>query len=494
MQNVMRTLVQGGLLLLAAIVAQTATAEIRAYVGGTIIDGNGGTPIQNGVLVTDGTRIQAVGRARDVTIPEGAERIDVRGKYLLPGLMDANVHYFPWPSWTYIEFLARYEDRFEEIIEEGAQIALKYGVTSSFDSMGPLDDLVAVRDRINAGETKGSRLFVAGNIVGFRAVFTEPETIAAASTPFMDRINARFEINMGPELNWMSPERIYEEMTEYAQRVDFVKVGVTGDGEPINSEVGQRHILRFTPEQLRAMVRAVHEQGKIIQSHHGSAESLQVLVEAGFDMAQHCAHMSSSRVYQRTLDLMVEQGFYCGTQWAPLSDEDQARIRNRDFHGPDGPIGDPNVKYDLENAVLMLEAGIPHLMSTDTGTIDPDVSADWGPSGLGGLGGGASGVGEDHFLNMRAMLHRGMTPMQIVQAATRNVASVYRVLDDLGTLETGKIADVLILDANPLDDIENMRRISMVIQNGAPVDREALPLNPILTSEAARNPGPIRRH
>src|SRR5690349_661137 len=86
-------------LLSALALPGAAAAQVRAFVGGTIIDGNGGRPLANGVLITDGKTIKAVGESGKVTIPSDAERIDVRGKYLMPGIMDANVHLVPWPSW-----------------------------------------------------------------------------------------------------------------------------------------------------------------------------------------------------------------------------------------------------------------------------------------------------------------------------------------------------------------------------------------------------------
>jgi len=467
-------------------------AQVTAYSGATIIDGNGGAPIENGVIVVEGVKLVAVGAARRTSVPDNAEVIDVSGRYIVPGLIDGNVHFFPWPSWTYIEFLARYEGEFESIIEEGAQIALASGVTTVFDSMGPVRPLINVRDRINRGEVEGSRMFIAGDIVGFRAVFTTVESIKSASTAFQARINEMFELNVGPELVWMSPDQVYEEMFEFAQIVDFVKIGVTGDGPPLNSEIGQGNVLRFSPDQLRAMVRAVHDNGKIIQSHTGSAESLHIVVDTGFDMAQHCAHTGASRIYDATIKLMLKNNFYCGTQWAPLDEHELEQMRTGTYPGPETPIGTDGVRFDLENAVRMIKAGVPQLMTTDTGTIDPDVRGDWGPGGLGGLGGGASGVGEDHFLNMRAMFQRGMTPMMILQAGTRNVAAAYQKLDEFGTLEAGKSADFVVLSRNPLDDIENMRSIEVVVKEGQVVDRDAMPRNPILTSPEAINPGEVR--
>jgi len=238
---------------------------------------------------------------------------------------------------------------------------------------------------------------------------------------------------------------------------------------------------------LRAMVAAVHDAGKIIQGHQGSAESLRIVVESGFDMTQHCTFTGMSRIYDKTIELMLENDFYCGTQWAPLTEEEQKQLDDNSF-----PWVHEFVRHDLENALRLIEAGVPQLMTTDTGTVDPDVRKDTGPGGLGGLGGFKFGVGEDHFLNLRAMSQRGMTPMMIIQAATRNVAAAYKKLDEFGTLEEGKMADFVVLDANPLEDIENMRRINTVVKEGQVVDRDALPRNPILTSEEAINPGPVR--
>ena len=469
-------------------------AQIRAFTGGTIIDGNGGAPIANGVILTEGAKIKAVGPASKVRIPDGAERIDVSGKYLVPGLIDGNVHLVPWPSWTYIEFLARYENNFDGIALEAAQIALQKGVTTLFDSMGPARPEMRVRDRINRGELVGPRLFIAGDIVGFRAVFTTRESIASASKAFQARINEQFELNGGPDLAWMTPDQVRAEMTKYVNEgVDFVKFGATGDGAPLNSEFGQEAVLRFTPAQQRAMVEAVHAAGKIIQTHQTSAESLRIVVESGVDMAQHCSHTGPSRIAEETIKLMLQRKFYCGTQWGLLTPEQQKQMQSGNFPGIDRENGKEGMDYSVENAVRLIKAGVPQIVSTDAGTIDPDVRKDFGPDGgPGGLGGHASFIGEAEFLDMLAMRQRGMTPMMILQAATRNVAAAYHKLDAFGTLELGKYADILVVDADPLADEQNLRKTHMVIKEGRTVDLASLPTAPILTSDAARNPGKVR--
>jgi imidazolonepropionase-like amidohydrolase len=473
---------------------QASDAQVRAFTGATIIDGNGGKPIAGGVLVIDGNKIKAVGPASKVPVPHGAERIDASGKYIVPGLMDANVHLVPWPSWTYIEFLARYENNFEGIAAEAAQIALKHGFTTVFDSMGPAHPLMRVRDRINRGELEGARVFVAGDIVGFRAVFTTPESRASASKAFQARINALFEMNGGPDLAWMTPQQVGSEMTKYAaEGVDFVKYGATGDDPPVDSIVGQEAVLRFTPAQQRAMVDAVHAAGKIIQTHQTSAESLRIVVESGVDMAQHCSHTGPSRIAEETIQLMMQRKFYCGTQWGLLKEAQLKQVRDQSFPGSDKDNGKEGTDYSVENAVRLIKAGVPQLVSTDAGTIDPDVAKDFGPDGgPGGLGGHASLIGEAEFIDMLAMQQRGMTPMMILQAATRNIAAAYHQLDALGTLEAGKMADLVVIDADPLADVQNLRKVTMVVKEGKTIDIAGLPRDPILTSEEAKNPGAKR--
>ena len=462
-----------------------------AYVGATVIDGLGASPISRGVVLVSGERIVAAGPQREVPIPHRARVVSLAGRFLMPGLIDGNVHLVPWPTWSYIEFLARYEDRFDEVAVEGAQMALRAGITTVFDSMGPLDALIAARDRIDRGEVPGARMFVAGNIVGFRAVFTTSASMSAASQAFQRRINDRFEAGAGPDLPWKTPQQIYAQISRYAASgVDFVKYGATGDGQPINSEVGQEAVLRFSPDQQRAIVDAVHDAGKVVQTHTTSAEALHIAVEVGNDIGQHASMTGRSRIYQRTIERMLETGYHCGTQWLPLTEDERRIVAERAFPGDDSANGNDGVSFDLENAVRLIEAGVPQFMSTDAGWTDPDVAAEQQGGGLEGL---ASLLGEAELLNLRAMADRGMSPMQVLQAATYNVARAYHVDDQIGSLRAGLQADLLVLDQDPIASVENLRTVALVVQRGREVDVSALPAHPILTSAAAREPGRIRR-
>jgi imidazolonepropionase-like amidohydrolase len=190
---------------------------------------------------------------------------------------------------------------------------------------------------------------------------------------------------------------------------------------------------------------------------------------------------------------MVQRKSYCGTQWGLLDEKQLKQMRDQSFPGSDKDNGQEHVDYSVENAVRLIRAGVPELVSTDAGTIDPDVAKDFGDEGgPGGLGGHSGLIGEAEFINMQAMQQRGMTPMMILQAATRNIAAAYHKLDQFGTLEPGKFADLIVVDADPLADIQNLRKLSIVVKDGKTIDRDALPRVPILTSDEARNPGAVR--
>src|ERR1043166_4841276 len=114
--------------------ATAAGSQTIAITGATVIDGTGRAPIPDAVVLIRDGRIAALGTAREVAIPASATRIDARGKFLIPGLMDANLHLYLNGD---LESLIKYEDRYQDIALEGAQIALRTGMTTVFDTWGP---------------------------------------------------------------------------------------------------------------------------------------------------------------------------------------------------------------------------------------------------------------------------------------------------------------------------------------------------------------------
>ena len=144
-----------------------------AIVGGTLIDGNGGPPIADAVVLLSGSRIVSAGPRRSVPIPAGATEIDARGRWIVPGFIDTNVHLSLYGGQNdRYESLVRYQPRQRDIVLEAAQIDLSYGVTTVRDSYGALIPLTEVRDAINRGEKIGARILAAGNILGWSGPYS----------------------------------------------------------------------------------------------------------------------------------------------------------------------------------------------------------------------------------------------------------------------------------------------------------------------------------
>src|SRR5215469_7196178 len=172
------------ILLAAAAFPIVAIAQgITAISGATVIDGNGGLPVRDAVIVIRQGRITAIGPRASVSVPPGAGIIDANGHYVVPGFIDTNVHLSLYGGMRdRYESLVRYQSRQDEIVLEAAQIDLKYGVTTVRDSYGMLVPLTHVRDQIARGEAIGARIQAAGNIVGWGG----PYSITFSLTPERD--------------------------------------------------------------------------------------------------------------------------------------------------------------------------------------------------------------------------------------------------------------------------------------------------------------------
>jgi len=437
-----------------------------AVVGATLIDGTGTPAVKDAVVVIEGKTIAAVGPRASVQIPPGATIVNAAGKFIIPGLMDANVHLILNSS---IEFLARYEGHFEDLIEEAAQVTLRQGLTTVFDSWGPLQPLLNVREKIKRGDAIGSRMFVAGNIVGFSGPFGRDFNGAGgatASKPFVKRINQVWEENTGPQLMWLTPEQLRPEIQKYIARgIDFLKYGASGHRD--------EDFIMFSPAAQKVIIEECHRAGIIVQTHTTNNEALRLVLEAGVDMMQHGAKTGLVEMPDSTIQLMLEKKVYCAVQ---------PRTAERLKIEVDEAAGDDRGKKEQvrhANQVRLVKAHAPLLLATDAGVMDPDSLEVMKPKmRIDRL----TELGEAHFVWFKAMAEKGMTPMEEIVSATRNIAAAYHKLDQIGTLEKGKFADLVVLDADPLADINNIRKISMVMKEGTVVDRDKLPTRRFLTA------------
>jgi imidazolonepropionase-like amidohydrolase len=442
--------------------------------GGTIIDGVSNAPLEGRSIWIDQGRIKAIAPIDDFGRHPEAEVYDATGKYLIPGLMDANVHLLVDFR---LENLVRFEGQYEALIAEAAQIGLKSGLTTLFDTWGPLQPLIAVRDAIDKGHLVGSRIFCGGNIVGLGGPFSEdflPKTLEVASRALVSRINAIWTENVGPELTWMTPDQVASEVRTYlAKGIDFIKYASSEHRVPL----GATAFLVFSPAVQAAIVREAHDAGLIAQAHTQSVEALRVAIEAGSDLIQHSNCTGPTPIPQSTLDSLVANN--TAVTVFPMT-----RRRYEWMKANGDPLllalfSETAVDTNVRN-LIKHEARL--LLATDAGILAPEMKAD---PVLGAAAGGEENLfelGQGHFNWLKAMEEKGFPPMEGLKAATRNIAQAYRKDVDLGTLEAGKVADVVVLDKNPLERAEHYRSIHAVLKDGAFVDTSILPTTPLLSS------------
>ena len=470
--------------------AQDPTSTL-AIVGGTIIDGNGGPPIVNGTIVIEGNRIAAVGPSASVEVPEGASVIDGSGKFVTPGFIDSNVHLSLYSGH---ETLVRYEDRNANLTLEAAQMQLKHGFTTVRDSYGSLLPLMQIRDAIARGDTVGPRMLVAGNIVGWGGPYTVSFSLIRQQglTLFQEQFNDFITQGSGEEWMEMEPEDLRVAVNEYLDLgPDFIKYGGTGHfSNPV--------MIGFSPEAQRVMVEETHKRGLIAETHSTSPQGLWLSVRAGLDLIQHPEVLT-----EETPDALVKEiadrGIVCamlsntitGEVWekhlearekAAAEPDEEAESRRRDglektsveLRAERRAKGE-SIEIRRRNAEKLIAGGCVTTIGTDNYLgAAPEFRREKK------LEGQSFGIGS--VIATEGLVELGMTPMEAIVAVTRNGAIASGMLDELGTLEAGKYADVLLLDADPLEDIGNIRAPGMVIRNGKVVDLDALPYERIFST------------
>lgn len=471
-----------------------------AVVGATLIDGNGGPPIPNSTVLIENGRFSQVGSRSAVAVPACARVVDGAGRFMTPGFIDTNVHVgMPGAA---IDF-ARYWDDLREIAIEGAQLHLKHGVTSIRDSYGVLEPLLAARDALRRGEVPGARLFVAGNIVGWSGNFSLSFRGRNPESYFEEWVNDNMTLGTGETLGWLTPDSLRFVIDRYIDRgVDFVKIAVTAHDHNVPTLV-------FSQRQLDAIVETIHARGLIAETHATTPEGLHMSLSAGMDLIQHPEVMGVP-ITDELVRMLGQQPVICsihgnnhaGRAWEQFiartetggtagaaADTGRARAQSelRDWPPPartekmwQDSMRTHNPRTLRENAMRIVKSGCLITTATDNAMGSPPEFSRtpnaWQPRQ----------PGPGTLASIESLVEFGMTPLEAIVAATRNGARALRMDDELGTIEAGKIADLVLLDGDPVADIANIRRISMVIKDGVEVDRDRLPLAPVYYRPAPR--------
>jgi imidazolonepropionase-like amidohydrolase len=475
-------------------VLPAANAQDVAIVGATLIDGNGGPAISNAVIVITGDRISAIGARGNVSIPPGATVIDAAGRYVVPGFIDTNVHLSLYGGMRdRYETLAKYYARENEIVLEAAQIDLTYGVTTVRDSYGFLIPLTQVRDSIASGKARGARILAAGNIVGWGGPYSVSFSLAPQGdiTRFQAEVDDAMAQDAGELLADMTPDELRVAINKYLDKgPDFLKYGGT-------SHFDQPTFIGFSPEAQKVMVEETHKRGRAVDTHSTTIEGLRISVLAGIDVIQHPEAITPREMPDDLAKLIAERNVVCsmlvstmtGEAWEKhLKDkaEEEKKLAEAAKKQPlpktlyDERKRAHDLGVDLEtrrnNAQKLIKAGCITTVGTDSyWAAAPEFQIEpkpvWQNHGIGTI------------MAIEGLVELGMTPLQAITAGTKNGAIASRRLNDLGTLEKGKIADLMILDADPLTDIHNIRKVRSVMQGGKVLDLTKLPENRVLSTK-----------
>ena len=496
MHRVAGTILTAALASVAAVVLTQAPAPAAiAITGVTLIDGRGGPPVADAVVIVSDGKLAAVGPSATVHAPAGATVIDGKGKFITPGLVDTNVHLSLYGgTGDRYETLAKYHPRQKEIVLEAAQIALKHGVTTVRDSYGLLMPLVAIRDDIAAGRAIGPRILAAGNIVGWGGPYSVSFSLTREQnlTLFQEQINDEITQGAGEDLVDMEPEQLRTAIRAYLDKgPDFIKYGGT-------AHFARPAFIGFSPEAQRVIVEEAHKRNRGAETHSTTPEGLRLSIEAGIDLIQHPEIVGTREMPESLLRAIVERKIVCsmlvstmtGDAWKKhLKDRDEAEKKRSEAEkkatGQQREKTSAEIRQrqaedgmDLElrrqNAKKLIAAGAIVTIGTDNyWAAAPEFSRTPKPETQ------DHGIGS--ILAIEGLVELGMTPSEAIVAATRNGAIASRGLGEFGTIEPGKRADLLVLDANPLDDIHNLRKVSTVIRDGRVIDRSKLPEHRVLS-------------
>jgi imidazolonepropionase-like amidohydrolase len=388
-------------------VVAPARAQVTAFEGARLITGTESAPIENATLVVDGARIVQAGRAADVQVPVGATRVSLAGKTVMPAIIDTHVHLTP--------------------TREGLTRDLKrrgyFGVSTAMSLGQDPYELLDLRGETIAG---AARFLSAGRGI----TMPEPGSLAQARQ------------------HWIESEadgrKAVQELA--ARKVDIVKIWVDDRGGKYK---------KLTPEIYGAIIDEAHKQGLRVTAHIFNMEDAKGLIRAGLDAFAHGVRdkdvddetvaMFKQRPSLVLTPNLPDRGVKVDRSWlrAGLTAEEFAKL---EAENTDRPKAQESHGIQARNLAKMNAAGVRITLGTDG-------NRPWGP-----------------HEEMQDMVLAGMTPAQVIVAATRNGAEFLRIAD-AGTLQAGKSADFIVLDANPLDDITNTRRISAVYLRGAAVDR-----------------------
>ena len=444
----------GGLLVARSAAARTPSHALAqpagpiALVGGTLIDGNGATPIANSVVLIANGRITAVGRVGQLAIPAGARIVRTDGMTVMPGLFEMHAHLMLVGHGNYAHWDSVYPARLEnDVIPVAARQSLLHGVTSVRDLGGPLEPIMNVKRKIDRGELVGATIYTSGPFLQ-HAPYPGTEVFRWGINGVAD---ARAKVN-----------KLADGGVSVIKLIDHDEM---------------------TMDEVRAIVDEAHKRKLPVVAHAHRAEEIRRGLAAGVDDFEHTGLATAPEYPPDIIEALrarTAQGNKPPLYWTPTIDvltnygerRDHPDYVN-DVRWYDGLPKD--IASDVQQSIVRLdtltyyrfvpnrrstlatkfkqlrETGVRMLIGTDAGV----------PANFHGYA-----TPEEMITWVRIY---GMDPMDTIRAATYWPALSLGVLDKVGTIEVGKAADVIAVRGNPLTDITVLRNVELVVKSGKQV-------------------------
>jgi imidazolonepropionase-like amidohydrolase len=399
----------------------------KAFVGIRLHDGTGAAPIENAVIVVRDGRIEAVGPADSVSISEGAERIDLAGKTVVPGLVNAHAHVS--------DILGLEGGHYDEAnLLRQLRLYARYGVTTVVSLGGDGPEAVRLRDAEDASLDR-ARILVAGNVVTGATV---------------EEAQAQVDANE-------------------AMGVDFIKIRV-------DDNLGTTE--KMKPEIYEAVIARAHEKGLKVASHLFYLDDAKSLLKAGTDFVGHSVR--DQELDDEVIALLKDRSVcYCPTLTREVSTftyEGVPEFFEDPFFTKDA---DPAVVAQLQEPERMQKvkesaSAQAYKKALVQANANLKRAADAGVTIAFGTDTGPAARFQGYFehMELKMMAEAGLTPELILRAATIDAARCLG-LDDVGTIEKGKWADFIVLNEDPLTDITKLRSIDSVWISGNRVPQGA---------------------
>jgi len=405
--------------------------EVTALVGARLIDGRGGAPVENAVVILEGERIRAAGPASTTAVPAGARRIDLGGLTLLPGLIDCHVHLLTESRPIQVEHAERLAERLYRGIPF-ATATLNAGITTARDAgMTP----AGMRTAIDDGLFPGPRLRVSVSILS--------QTGGHADWTMASGLDPSWITSDMPAAIADSPDEMRKVVrTIIRAGADWIKLCSTGG---VMSPLDPPDTPQFSPEELAVAVEeALAARLGGVMAHAIGAQGIKNAVLAGVRSIEH-----GYMIDEEGMDLMVKRG-----TWLVPTLHALRSVRERADADPGSmpawalPKLETVARAQRETLPEAIRRGVKVALGTDCG--------------VGYHGTNAREIG--------LLVEAGMSPMAAIEAGTRVAAQLLRMSDDLGTIEAGKLADLIAVDHDPLADpdrIGNPATVRIVIKAGA---------------------------